>query len=154
MWSGQSAALILRLYCHVAGTSTMAERISKAQRSYNMSRIRSKKNVTTEESLATLFRVNKITGWRRHVSLPGTPDFAFFTEQVAVFVDGCFWHRCRKCNWMPVVNSEFWQAKLARNAAKDRQVTRALKRLGWIVVRIWEHSLKRSPGRVIKRVYR
>jgi G:T-mismatch repair DNA endonuclease (very short patch repair protein) len=53
-----------------------------------MSLIRGKGNKETEQALRTLFRKNKITGWRRHLPLPGKPDFAFSKQKVAVFVDG------------------------------------------------------------------
>ena len=68
-------------------------------------------------------------------------DFVFRRERVAVFVDGCFWHGCPRHGTMPAGNRAFWQAKLARNAERDRAVTRALRKAGWKVLRIWEHDL-------------
>jgi DNA mismatch endonuclease, patch repair protein len=69
---------------------------TKAKRSEVMSRIRGKGNKDTEVALAKLFRANGITGWRRHYAIAGKPDFAFPKCKLAVFVDGCFWHGCRK----------------------------------------------------------
>jgi DNA mismatch endonuclease (patch repair protein) len=68
------------------------------------------------------------------------PDIAFTRQRVAIFVDGCFWHCCPEHGRQPRVNSEYWSPKLARNAARDREQTYALKSAGWIVVRFWEHE--------------
>jgi DNA mismatch endonuclease (patch repair protein) len=59
---------------------------------------------------------------------------------LAVFLDGCFWHRCPEHGNAPVHNAGYWEAKLGRNVERDVQVTRALEEAGWIVVRIWEHE--------------
>jgi DNA mismatch endonuclease (patch repair protein) len=74
---------------------------SKRKRSEVMSRIRGKGNKQTEQVLRRLMRQAGITGWRRHMPLLGKPDFAFPKQKVAVFVDGCFWHGCRKCYTRP-----------------------------------------------------
>lgn len=131
----------------------MSDVFSKVKRSDVMSKIRSSGNKKTELRLIELFRCWCITGWRRHQALFGKPDFVFRRERVCVFVDGCFWHGCPKCYRAPSSNVAFWEAKLARNRARDRKVTRELRKLGWRVVRIWEHEL-RHPGRVLGRVRR
>jgi DNA mismatch endonuclease (patch repair protein) len=67
------------------------------------------------------------------------PDIVFPRQQVAVFVDGCFWHSCRWHGTRPRVNTHYWLPKLRRVAARDLQVKQLLKRAGWKVVRLWEH---------------
>ena len=67
----------------------MADIWTKKKRSEVMSLIRGKGNKETENALLVLLRQNKITAWRRHLPLPGKPDFAFPKQKVAVFVDGC-----------------------------------------------------------------
>jgi G:T-mismatch repair DNA endonuclease (very short patch repair protein) len=62
---------------------------------------------------------------------------------VALFVDGCFWHGCPKHATMPANNRTFWRAKFTRNAQRDRDVTRALRKAGWRVMRVWECALAR-----------
>jgi DNA mismatch endonuclease (patch repair protein) len=131
----------------------MADRHTKKQRSYNMSRIRKFGNKTTEIRMIALFQAYGIKGWRRHLPLPGRPDFTFRRARVVVFVDGCFWHGCPRCNWTPTSNTKYWSSKLVGNRAKDRDANRALRRSGWTVVRIWEHSLK-HPARVMARIRR
>jgi DNA mismatch endonuclease (patch repair protein) len=122
----------------------MADVFSKKKRSQVMAAIRSKGNKDTELKLASIFRAHGIKGWRRHQPLPGKPDFAFLKKHVAVFVDGCFWHGCRWHCRMPQDNRRYWQEKISRNAARDRTTNRLLRRTGWQVVRLWQHSLKDS----------
>jgi DNA mismatch endonuclease (patch repair protein) len=123
------------------------------KRSEVMALIRSAGNRATELKLVTLFRAAGITGWRRNQALPGKPDFLFRAEKLAVFVDGCFWHGCARCYRRPSSNREYWDAKVQRNQARDREVTRALKADGWRVLRIWEHELKEIE-RLVRRVRR
>ncbi|HVY71857.1 MAG TPA: very short patch repair endonuclease [Verrucomicrobiae bacterium] len=131
----------------------MADIWTKQKRSQVMSRIRSRGNKDTEHALIKILRGGKINGWRRHLPLMGRPDFTFRRERVVVFVDGCFWHGCEHHCRMPSSNRPFWKKKIARNQQRDRLVTRALKRLGWRVVRFWEHAL-RHEKRVIGRITR
>lgn len=93
-----------------------------------------------------LLRENKITGWRRHQPLAGTPDFVFRKSKLVVFVDGCFWHGCKKHGVRPSMKP-FWRNKFARNKQRDLFVNRTLRSQGWRVMRVWEHDLtrKREP---------
>lgn len=124
------------------------------KRSEVMSRIRGKGNKDTEEAMRLLLRERGITGWRRHLPLPGKPDFAFQKHKVAVFVDGCFWHGCPKCYTRPKTNRKFWDKKREDNMARDRRVARQLRVRGWKVIRIWEHTLRKSPTTCVARIRR
>ena len=115
-----------------------------------MSRIHRRGNKDTELVLAHLFRANRITGWRRQQPIFGKPDFVFPKQRIAVFVDGCFWHGCPRHGTQPKQNRKFWETKIARNKARDRKVTRVLRKKGWQVLRIWEHELTK-PERVLAR---
>ena len=125
-----------------------------------MSRIRSRGNKDTELALAKLFRQNKITGWRRNQPVFGKPDFIFRKVRLALFVDGCFWHGCPKHGTQPAGNRSFWKKKFARNQTRDRLVNHTLRRAGWRVLRIWEHTLrwatkdKRNEARLLQRIQR
>ena len=68
------------------------------------------------------------------------PDIVFTRKKVAVFVDGCFWHRCPEHSRPPGRNAEYWGAKFVRNTARDALVTTRLGSEGWTVIRIWEHE--------------
>jgi len=67
-------------------------------------------------------------------------DVIFARARVAVFVDGCFWHRCPQHGLAPKNNAAWWKEKLDRNAARDRHVDVELRECGWTVIRIWEHE--------------
>lgn len=123
------------------------------ERSRVMSLVKSKGNLSTEEKLRRILKEHHLTGWRRHLPLPGKPDFAFPKNKVAVFVDGCFWHGCPKCYRAPSDNASYWSAKVQRNMQRDKKVTRLLRAEGWTVLRIWEHSLRNETA-TAKRVER
>ena len=133
----------------------MADVFTPAKRSAVMSLIRSRGNRATELRLIALMREQGITGWRRNAPVFGKPDFIFRREHIAVFVDGCFWHGCPRHATKPATRAAWWAAKLARNAKRDRAVTRALRASGWAVLRIWECDLARSrAGRATARIIR
>lgn len=119
----------------------MTDVFTKAERSKVMSRIRGRGNRGTELAFARLLRMHGITGWRRHQPVYGKPDFVIYKARLAIFVDGCFWHRCPKHGTSPRNNEGFWRKKLDANVARDHQVNRWLRKSGWRVVRIWEHDL-------------
>lgn len=95
-------------------------------------------------------------------------DFVFRQVRLAVFVDGCFWHGCPKHGTKPKNNRAFWRRKLSGNKARDILVTRALRKAGWRVLRVWEHELaeegrsqksvvriqKARPSRLVRRIQR
>jgi DNA mismatch endonuclease (patch repair protein) len=67
-------------------------------------------------------------------------DIVFTRRRLAVFVDGCFWHRCPEHGTSPRANSWYWEPKLDRNAARDLEVNQALHDAAWTVLRVWEHE--------------
>ena len=111
-----------------------------------MASVRSRGNRSTEHVTMALLRRSKINGWRRHLPLPGKPDFAWPGLRVALFVDGCFWHGCSRCYRQPKSNVDFWQRKVAMNQRRDRKVSRQLRERGWSVIRVRECALKTERG--------
>ncbi|MGI8729274.1 MAG: very short patch repair endonuclease [Solirubrobacteraceae bacterium] len=73
-------------------------------------------------------------------SLRSEADVVFPRERVAVYVDGCFWHRCPDHGVMPKANATWWRDKLDANVERDRRADRLLTAAGWVVVRVWEHE--------------
>jgi len=124
---------------------------SAAQRSRNMSLIRSNKNRSTELRLIRIMRENGITGWRRGSVLPGKPDFIFPTQRVAVFVDGDFWHGNPARFRQPTTNTKYWSGKIAGNKTRDKEVSKELSSRGWQVIRLWESKLRDEKG-VVRRL--
>jgi DNA mismatch endonuclease (patch repair protein) len=121
----------------------MPDVFTKAKRSAVMAAIRGSGNKDTELRLLALFRAHGITGWRRNARVFGKPDFVFRAAKLAVFVDGCFWHRHPGCKYAYVPKSrlEFWLPKFERNVDRDHVVTRMLRKAGWRVLRVWECAL-------------
>lgn len=77
------------------------------------------------------------------------PDVVFTRQRVAVFIDGCFWHRCPIHGKEPTSHSAYWAPKLRRNVERDQEVDAALRSDGWTVIRAWEHEM---PEAVAERV--
>lgn len=131
----------------------MTDVFSRAKRSSVMARIRATGNRDTELVCARILRRFHVTGWRRHFSVPGRPDFAFPAAKVALFIDGCFWHGCQRHARTPRSNRGYWGPKLARNRRRDRRVGSELRERGWRVLRVWEHDL-RKEGALVRRITR
>ncbi len=130
----------------------MPDDMTRAQRSYTMSRIRSKGNEATELRFLHLLRNAGLTGWRRRTRIPGRPDIVFGRERVVVFLDGCFWHGCPQCYAPPKSHIDYWGPKIAGNITRDKKISAQLRSAGWIVVRIWQHSIRAYPRRTLRRV--
>src|SRR6185436_15649328 len=110
--------------------------------------VRSQGNRSTEWRLRSSLMRSRVRGWRLHATeLPGKPDVVFDDLRVAVFVDGCFWHRCPSCKRrLPTANRGYWKRKIDGNVLRASDVQRALQRLGFAVVRFWEHELRAHGG--------
>jgi DNA mismatch endonuclease (patch repair protein) len=93
-------------------------------------------------------------GYRLHYKkVPGRPDISFVSKKLAIFVHGCFWHRCPTCAYtLPKTNRKFWQAKFDRNVARDENKVRELRRLDWKVITVWECELKTNPTKVLRNI--
>ena len=86
-----------------------------------------------------------LTGYRLQWKVPGRPDVAWPGKKVAIFVNGCFWHRCPHCNLpTPKSNVEYWVVKFERNKERDERNIRELEEAGWKVHVIWECQLKKK----------
>ncbi|MBR2125191.1 MAG: DNA mismatch endonuclease Vsr [Akkermansia sp.] len=114
------------------------------QRRRNMSAIKGKH--TKPEMLVR--RALHAMGYRFRLhrnDLPGKPDIVLPRHKVAIFVNGCFWHRHVGCKYAstPATNVDFWNAKFAENVARDKCIYEKLEVLGWKVVVIWECEVKR-----------
>ena len=118
----------------------MSDVLSSEQRSYCMSRI--KGSGTTPEVALRRELWNRGLRYRLNLKVAGKPDIAFSKYKLAVFVDGCFWHRCPKHATAPKRNSVFWREKLEQNVARDEQVNIVLASEGWKVLRFWEHEVR------------
>ena len=115
------------------------DRLSVAQRSENMRRIRGKD--TTPELVVR--RLLHGLGYRYRLhrrDLPGRPDIVFSSRQKALFVHGCFWHQHPGCKFAynPKSRLDFWSAKFRQNLERDARVTAVLAASGWSTLVVWE----------------
>jgi DNA mismatch endonuclease (patch repair protein) len=118
-----------------------------------MAKVRSRGNASTELKVVRILKAGKVKGWRRHLPIFGSPDFAFPKLRIALFIDGCFWHGCPRCYAAPKSSVGFWRQKLRKNRKRDLDVAKQLSKHGWKVLRVWECQLK-SPARFLRRLCR
>ena len=132
----------------------LVDTVDKETRSRYMSAVRSRGNRTTEAKMVRLLREHGLSGWRRHYRVAGTPDFCWPDRKVALFVDGCFWHRCPRCYSTPKSNIPYWTKKVLLNRRRDRRVSAALRKKGWCVIRVWECRISESQtaARIARRL--
>lgn len=120
--------------------------LTKEQRRKNMQHIRS--NNTKAEVLLRNALWHKGVRYRKNFrALPGKPDIAITKYQIAIFVDGDFWHaRGHEQNPGEQIgtNQPFWKKKLKRNVERDKEVNESLLERGWIVLRFWESDIKKK----------
>lgn len=112
------------------------------------------KDTKPELQMRWALRQVGIPGYRLHwKKAPGRPDIAYPGRKVAVFVHGCFWHRCPICDkQLPKSNTEWWRKKFKRNKERDARKTAHLEEEGWKVLVIWECEIKDNPVQCALRV--
>lgn len=115
-----------------------------------MSQIKGK-DTKPELTLRKLLYSSGIRGYRIHYNLQGKPDIVFLKKKIVIFIDGCFWHKCPVCFVKPKTRTDFWMKKIGSNVKRDETVTKILKKEGWIVLRFWEHEIKKSPDKVVSK---
>lgn len=125
------------------------DRITKKQRSLNMSKIKSA-NTKPEIFVRKILWKNGFRYRLNYKNAPGKPDVFISKYKTAVFINGCFWHNHDGCKYavMPKSNRNFWEKKMRNNVKRDKQVIKDLKKLGYKVLVFWECEIfdKRSDG--------
>ena len=82
------------------------------------------------------------------------PDITYPGRKLAIFVHGCFWHRCPRCALgLPKSNTDYWSEKFERNVERDREKEAALLDRGWEVRTIWECDIARDMGRLMEQYW-
>lgn len=126
----------------------MADRISKETRSRIMSRIRYRD--TKPELILRKALWGK--GFSYHPKMKGNPDFIHRKRKIAIFVHGCFWHKCPRHYVEPASNKEYWLPKIERNVLRDKENKKILRKKGYNVITLWEHEIK--SNRFSSRLFR
>jgi len=128
----------------------MTDRITKEQRSKNMSHIRSKDTSIELKVRKYLFSL----GYRYRVNykeLPGKPDIVFTKKKIAIFIHGCYWHG-HNCNsryaHVSKSNTDYWNTKIQRNQERDKRNIEQLGKDGWKVIVLWECEIKENFGSI------
>ena len=124
--------------------------MSPEARSSTMSRIKST-NTGPERAVFAKLRERGAYHTRHARDLPGRPDIVFRKAKLAVFIDGDFWHGWRFPLWQHKL-SDKWREKIAATRERDRRNFRKLRRLGWKVLRVWEHQVERSADECAERI--
>jgi len=128
----------------------MTDNLTPEQRSYHMSRVRSK-NTAPEMKIRRLAHERGLR-YRIHADwLPGKPDLTFIRAKVVVFIDGDFWHGWQFPRWRDKL-ADYWREKIERNRRRDAENFRKLRSQGWLAIRIWEHEIKRDARACVDRV--
>jgi len=128
----------------------MVNLISKDKRSKIMSCIRSR---NTKPEIA----VRKALwgyGFSYQPKINGSPDFINKKRKIAIFVHGCFWHKCPRCFKEPASNIDYWVPKLQANVRRDRKNKRLLQNQGYKVFEIWEHQINKNLPKALNNVFK
>jgi len=115
-------------------------------------------NTKPELIVRRLLRSAGFPGYRLHWRINGKkgryicrPDISFPGRKLAIFVHGCFWHRCPKCNLgLPQSNVDYWSQKFEKNVERDKKKEMSLQEIGWRVHTIWECELDGGTSRLVE----
>lgn len=121
----------------------MADRITKEQRSRNMSHIKSK-DTSIELKVRKYLYHHGLRYKKNDKTLPGTPDIVIPKYRTAIFVNGCFWHHHYNCRLatLPKTRQEYWLKKINRNVTNDLKHYKELEQLDYRVIIVWECEIK------------
>ena len=112
-----------------------------------------RKDTSLELTVRKALREAGHSGYRLQWKVPGRPDIAYPGKKVAIFLNGCFWHRCPRCNFnTPKHNSGYWAEKFRKNIERDDKNHAELEAMGWIFIVIWECDIKNDLEESVKKI--
>lgn len=123
------------------------DKFTKEKRSEIMSHVKSK-NTQLELLIFNILKKNHIK-FKSHLDMLGKPDIVFPRQKIAVFIDGDFWHGWRFETYRDKL-TDYWINKISNNIKRDKRIRKELKAKGWIILRFWEHRIKKRPESCIK----
>jgi DNA mismatch endonuclease, patch repair protein len=132
------------------GTRSVADQLSRKERSALMSRIHGR-DTLPERLVCRELRRRRIYFTRHCGDLPGKPDVVFRRCRLAVFIDGEFWHGRHFDAWKNGL-SAFWLKKISSNIRRDQRSRRRLNSAGWHAIRLWGRDVQKDPIRSVERV--
>jgi DNA mismatch endonuclease, patch repair protein len=121
--------------------------------SFTMSKIKGKNTKVEIYFRKELYKAG-LSGYRLHSKyIPGRPDVAYPGKRIAIFIHGCFWHRCPFCNPpFPKTHQDFWETKFKRNIERDNEKTNELLEMGWLVFVFWECKIYKNIDEYIGQI--
>ncbi len=130
----------------------MADIFTKKKRSRIMSKVKNKDSKIEVKFRKALWA--KGFRYRKNAkNYFGKPDLVLKKYKTVIFIDSCFWHGCKKHKPLPTSNRKFWEEKIAKNIARDKEVNKHYKKSDWRIIRVPEHDLKESKIKeIIKKV--
>jgi DNA mismatch endonuclease (patch repair protein) len=126
----------------------MTDTVSKKKRSEIMKAVRSK-DTKMEISFRKALWKKGLRYRKNPAGYFGKPDIVLKKHKMVVFLDSCFWHGCRKHCRLPATNKKYWINKIERNKKRDKEVNKYYKKLGWQILRIWEHEIEKGKNNII-----
>lgn len=126
----------------------MADTISPEERSANMALIKAKDTKPEVYIRKILFAQGY--RFRKNINyLPGRPDIWMRKYNLAIFVNGCFWHRHENCKlaYTPKSREEFWERKFKENRKRDEKTKAELLEMHIRILIIWECTLRQMKKR-------
>ena len=129
-----------------------ADTLSSKKRSDLMSKVRSKDTKFEKDFIVALRKSIRKKFKTNVASIKGKPDIVFQKEKVCVFLDSDFWHGWYYSRWRHLLKNDFWREKIENNRKRDKKTTIYLRRNGWIVLRFWEHALKKNSEMAVKKI--
>jgi DNA mismatch endonuclease (patch repair protein) len=131
-----------------------ADALSIKRRSELMARVRSK-STQFEKDFIFALRKSISRNFKTNVaSIKGKPDIVFPKEKVCVFLDSDFWHGWYYPRWKHLLKNDFWRKKIEDNRRRDKKTTAYLRKNDWIVLRFWEHLIRKDTDGIIKIIKR
>jgi DNA mismatch endonuclease (patch repair protein) len=130
---------------------TMTDTVSKKKRSEIMSKVKSKDSKIEVDFRKAIWKA----GFRYRKNSAkyfGKPDMVLSKHKTAIFIDSCFWHGCKRHCRLPAARKKYWTTKIERNKERDKEVNRHYKKIGWKVIRVWEHEIKKKTNAVIRKI--
>lgn len=125
--------------------------VSKKDRSAIMAKIKSRGSKIEIDFGKALW--NAGYRYRKNVkNYFGKPDVVLKKYKTVIFIDSCFWHGCKRHLRLPTSNKKYWVDKIERNKKRDKEVSKYYKKIGWKIIRIWEHKIRKDREEVIERV--
>lgn len=135
------------------GSAIAMDTVSKNKRSEIMRAVKSK-DTKLEIAFRKSLSAKGLRYLRNSGKYFGKPDIIFKKYKIAIFIDSCFWHGCKKHCRIPSTNKTYWIKKIKRNKDRDKKVNRYYQKLGWKLYRIWEHNLKQVISKPTKKLIR